>query len=104
MPVRVALAQMAPQLAQNAQNLAHALALFQTATAAGARLVVFPECAISGYGFGDFDSAQVAAEPLPGPTTGAFAAACAASRAYAVVGLLERDGDRIYNVAALVGP
>lgn len=105
MTIKVAVAQMDPQLAQNAQNLARALALFGEATAQGAKLVVFPECAISGYGFADLASGYAAAEPIPGPTTSAFAAACAAADAYAVVGLLERaDAGRIYNVAALIGP
>ncbi len=104
MPVRVAIAQMDPQLAQNALNLERVLALFHEAVEHGAQLVVFPECAISGYGFADLESARVVAEPLPGPTTDALSAACAATGAYTVVGLLEHDSPEVYNVAALIGP
>lgn len=105
MTIKVAVAQMDPQLAQNAPNLARALALFAEATTQGARLVVFPECAISGYGFADLAAGYAAAEPIPGPATSAFAGACAAADVYAVVGLLERAaGGRIYNAAALIGP
>ncbi len=105
MTVTVAVAQMDPQLGQPAANRARLKALFRTATANGARLVVFPECAVSGYGFGDLESAWAAAEPLPGPTTAAFTALCADADAYAVIGLLERAGDeQLYNSAVLVGP
>ncbi len=104
MQAKVAVAQFDPQLGQNAGNLAQALALFQEATAAGARLVVFPECATSGYGFATLEAARAAADLIPGPTTEALHAACADASAYLVIGLLERVGERVYNVAALIGP
>ena len=103
--VKVAVAQMDPKLGQNERNLKHILELFQTATGEGAQLVVFPECATSGYGYADLQTAYQAAEPVPGPTTEAFAKACVVTGAYAVVGLLERKGaNQVYNVAVLVGP
>jgi len=105
MMVKVAVVQMDPKLGQNEHNLKHSLELFQTATGEGAQLVIFPECAISGYGYADLQTAHEAAEPVPGPTTKALAKACAATGAYAVVGLLERKGTgQVYNVAVLVGP
>jgi predicted amidohydrolase len=70
----------------------------------GARLVVFPECALTGYGYESLDEAWPHAEPLPGPTTDAFAADCRELGVYALFGLLERDGDRLFNACALVGP
>lgn len=105
MTVKVAVAQMDPKLGQNATNLARILALFREAARQGARLVVFPECAVSGYGFADLAAGYAAAETIPGPATGALAAVCRETGAYAVVGLLERCGDaNVYNSAALVGP
>ena len=81
------------------------MSLFQEATAHGAKLVVFPECATSGYGFGDLASAYAAADVIPGPTTDALVRACAEADAYIVVGLLEQFGDEnVYNSAVLVGP
>jgi len=105
MTVKVAVAQMDPKLGQNAANLARILALFREAVGEGARLVVFPECAVSGYGFATLEAGYAAAETIPGPATDALTTACREANAYAVVGLLERSGDEaVYNSAALVGP
>ena len=105
MRVKVAVVQMDPKLGQNPGNLEHIVALFREATGQGAKLVVFPECATSGYGFGDLAAAYSAADVIPGPTTEALERACVAANAYVVVGLLERFGDaRVYNSAVLVGP
>lgn len=104
MPVRVAVVQTDPRLGRNAENLAHIVGRLREAAAGGARLVVFPECAVSGYGFADLEAAHGVAEPISGPTTNALAEVCAATGVYTVVGLLERDGAAVYNVAALVGP
>jgi predicted amidohydrolase len=105
--VKVAVVQMDPVLGRVERNRTKLLALFAEATSGdeGAQLVVFPECATTGYGFAEFAPAYAVAEPIPGPTTEAFTTACAATDAYAVVGLLERAGAAtIYNSAALIGP
>jgi predicted amidohydrolase len=41
---------------------------------------------------------------LPGPTTTALAQRCRQLGVWAIVGLLERDNDRLFNACALVGP
>jgi predicted amidohydrolase len=74
------------------------------AAARGARLVVFPECALTGYGFDSKAEAWPHAETLPGPATQALAADCRELGVWTVFGLLERDGDRLFNACALVGP
>jgi predicted amidohydrolase len=54
-----------------------------------------------------YDSAEEAlpyAEEIPGPTTEAFERECARLGVHAITGLLERDGDALYNAAILVGP
>src|SRR3712207_8467287 len=43
-------------------------------------------------------------EPVPGPSTDAVAAECARRGAWAVYGLLEAAGDKLFNACALVGP
>ena len=103
-PIRVAAVQMEPRIGEVMENLATILTRFREATTAGARLVVFPECALTGYGFNSLDEAMPHAEPIPGPSTRELAAACAATGAYAILGLLERDGAALYNSAALIGP
>ena len=102
--VRVAAVQMEPRIGEVDANLKVILALFRQATAAGARLVIFPECALTGYGFETKDEAMPYAEPIPGLSTREMSSACAETGAYAIYGLLERDGDRLFNVSVLVGP
>lgn len=104
MPITVAVAQMDPHLGENTENQTALIALLREAAGHGAQWVVFPECAVSGYGFPDLASARRAAEPIPGPATETLAAVCAETGTYAVVGLLERAEAGVYNAAALLGP
>jgi predicted amidohydrolase len=92
------------RLADTASNLAVLRRRLREAVGGGARLVVFPECALTGYSFRDKDEARPHAEPLPGPASDAVAADCRELGAWTVFGLLERDGDRLFNACALVGP
>jgi predicted amidohydrolase len=66
--------------------------------------VVFPECAVSGYCFASREEARAAAEPVPGPVTALLEAACAARNCVVVVGLVETQGEALYNSALVVGP
>jgi 5-aminopentanamidase len=102
--VRVAVAQTAPELGANARNLEVVVARLEEAASLGARLVVFPECALSGYLLDDLDELQQLAEPVRGSSISRIAEVCADRRVYTVVGLLEKGADAIYNSAALVGP
>jgi len=74
------------------------------AASQGAQLVVFPECILSGYGFESLAEAMPHAETLPGPTTDQIAEDCRELGVWCVFGLLELDGDRLFNSCALVGP
>jgi predicted amidohydrolase len=103
-PVRVAVAQTAPELGANARNLERLVARLEEAASKGARLVVFPECAVSGYMLDAIEELRRLAEPVPGPSISRIAEVCARQRVYAVVGLLEQGPDAFYNCAALVGP
>jgi predicted amidohydrolase len=103
-PLRVAAVQMEPQLGSIAHNRAAMLQYLHTAAQAGAHLVVFPECALTGYGFETREEALPFAEPSDGPSVRLFADDCAWQKVHAVFGFIERDGDRIFNACALVGP
>jgi predicted amidohydrolase len=92
------------RLGDTGANLADVRTRLAEAAAAGARLVVFPECVLTGYGFASRAAAAAAAQPIPGPATDAVAADCAERNVWAAFGLLERSGDRLYNACALVGP
>ena len=63
-PWKIAAAQMDCRLSDVKANLATARKHLQTAADRGARLVVFPECALSGYGFTNRADAM-AATPFP---------------------------------------
>ena len=102
--MHVAVAQTQPRLGENDRNLEAAIARLEEAVAAGAELLVLPECAIPGYMFDSLEEAMPFAEEIPGPTTEALGAACRRLGAHVVCGLLERDGDVLYNAAVLVGP
>jgi predicted amidohydrolase len=101
----VAGVQMDCTLGDRAANRAAVSAHLRRAVERGARLVVFPECALCGYGFASRAEALGAAEPIPGPSTDALANECAQLGAWAVVGLLETaPADKLYNACALIGP
>jgi 5-aminopentanamidase len=102
--MQVAVAQMQPRLGENERNLEAGLARFDEAVAAGAELLVLPECAIPGYMFGSLEEAMPFADEIPGSTTEALEEACRRLGAHVVCGLLERDGDVLYNAAVLGGP
>jgi len=70
----------------------------------GARLAVFPEAAVTGYAFDSLAEAMPHGESVPGPTTEALTPICRDAGIFAVVGLLERDGERLFNACVLVGP
>jgi predicted amidohydrolase len=102
--MQVAVAQTQPRLGENERNLEVGIARLEEAVAAGAELLVLPECAIPGYMFDSLEEAMPFAEDIPGPTTEALEAACRRLGAHVVCGLLEREGDVLYNAAVLVGP
>jgi predicted amidohydrolase len=102
--MRVAVAQIDPKLTEKDRNLDTCLARLEEASAAGAELLVLPECAIPGYMFESADEAMPYAEEIPGPTTEAFERECRRLGMHVVCGLLERAGDALHNAAILVGP
>jgi len=86
------------------ENRARMVDFIRREGADGSRLIVFPECALSGYVFDDAAEARAASEPIPGPATEAIIGACRETGSYAVVGMLESAGDALYNSAVLCGP
>jgi predicted amidohydrolase len=88
-----------------AANLAAVRRGLHQAADRGARLIVFPECALTGYCFRSKDEASPHAEALPGPASDALAADCRARDVFAIVGLLERGpAGELFNACLLVGP
>lgn len=102
--VRIAGVQINPRLADKRANLDKGLHRIEEAATAGAQLVVLPECSLTGYCFSSLEEAAPLAETIPGPSTRKLADACRGLKVYAVLGLIERAGDKFYNAAVLLGP
>jgi predicted amidohydrolase len=70
---------------------------------AGADLVVLPELLVPGYDW-DRERLEAGAEPLDGPTVRAWTELAGRHDGWIAAGLAERDGERLFNTAVLVGP
>jgi predicted amidohydrolase len=101
---KIAAVQMDCRLGEVAANCDAILGKLAEAQRQSVRLAVFPECALSGYAFDSLAEAMPFAESIPGPSTQGLAKACAEHNIWAVVGMLERDRERVFNACVLVGP
>jgi 5-aminopentanamidase len=102
--MKVAAVQMDVKILEKERNLERILEDMNQAARAGAKLVVFPECALTGYCFTCMEEAMPMAETIPGPSTEILAANAQLLDCTAIVGTLEREGDRLFNVAAVISP
>ncbi len=103
--IRIAVVQMEPKVGEKDWNVPHCLSLIERAAANGAKLIVLPELCNSGYVFETREEAFSLAEEIPaGPTCVAWAKAAARHGAWIVAGISEREGERLYNSAVLIGP
>jgi predicted amidohydrolase len=89
---------------EKARNLEQITKLTEAAAIDGAKLIVFPECAVTGYCFESRDEALPYAESIPGPSCEQLTKVCHKRDIFVVCGLLEIDGSRLFNAAVLVGP
>ncbi len=101
--MKIAGVQMDVGLGQVDANVGSIIERMKTTQAKGAELVVFPECAVSGYCFESPDEARPYAQSIPGPVTDRISQACADLQVFAILGILEVDAERIFNTAAFVG-
>ncbi|MDP4074591.1 nitrilase family protein [Acidovorax sp. A1169] len=96
---------MEPRIGRKDENLARSVALAERAAAGGAALVVLPELANTGYMFESRAEAFALAEPVPnGPSTQAWIEVARRCNTLIVAGIAERDGERLYNAAVVIGP
>lgn len=102
--VLVAVAQIDPKIGETVANLDKHLRILNEAAQAGAHLVVFPECSVTGYCFDSLDEALAHADSVPGASSAALAGACQRLGVYCAFGTLERRGSQLLNSAVLVGP
>jgi N-carbamoylputrescine amidase len=101
----VACIQMEPRIGEKQSNLARSIERIEQAARQGASLVVLPELANTGYMFTDRREAFELAEPVPdGESTRTWIDVAARLGIYVVAGIAERDGDRLFNSAVVIGP
>jgi 5-aminopentanamidase len=100
----IACAQIDCLLGQTKANLNKIASLIRTAAERDAKLVMFPECSLTGYAYESLEEAIPFAEAVDGPSANALAEACRETNAYAIVGFIEAEGNNYYNAAMLVGP
>jgi len=98
--LRIGLGQVRVTMGDKKANAAGLLEALGEAAAVGCDVAVLPECSLAGWLSA---SAREAAEPIPGPFTRTLQDIAKASRMAIVAGLEERDGDRVYNSAVMVG-
>jgi predicted amidohydrolase len=102
--MRVGLAQCAPVPGDVNVNLERCLGHLTEAHEAGCDLVVFPECALSGYMFTTRAAARAAATDIDGEAIRRLADACRTLRLHCVIGVLVVRDDLLWNSALLLGP
>jgi 5-aminopentanamidase len=100
--VAVACCQLGPRVGELEANRARARAAILTAAENGARIVVLPELANSGYVFADAREARTSAEPLDGPTVGEWGALAREHDLVIVGGVCEDDGSVLRNASVIV--
>lgn len=100
--VRIGFVQSRPEFGDPGQNRER---LLEQARRVEADLIVLPELCHSGYVFRSPDEVADLAEPIPdGPTSRTLIDLARSKHAFIAAGICERDGNRFYNSAALLGP
>ena len=75
-----------------------------TEVAQGSRLVVFPECFVSGYCFASREEASRNSQAVDGQFTQSVVKLCGEHHCYVVFGMVERGEHDMFNVSVLAGP
>lgn len=101
---RVAVVQSGEMSADRGEAIAYLLELFREAAVPGTDVVMFSELATTPYfGLTGDDRYRDWAEPVPGPTTDAFAAVTAELGVGVILGMYERaDDGTLYNSAVVI--
>ena len=104
--VKIAAIQFEPVMGEKARNIERLSALVEQAAKAGAKLIVTPEMAITGYCWMSREEIAAHVETIPGSTSAHFTELARRYDCHIVVGLPEVDDDSglYYNSAFLVGP
>jgi predicted amidohydrolase len=99
--MKVAIVQNRPEFGKVQDNLNR---IEEMLVGKSADLFVLPELFATGYRFKNMDEAHQFAEPVPGGMTSSFLLSLAKkNNAHFIAGLVEIEGDRIYNSSVILG-
>ena len=101
---KVAAVQMDVQLGDHEGNLQNVMQHLESAADEGARLIVFPECALTGYCYQTREMALLGALTLDSEPLQHLQEKCKDLNVFTVVGFLEKQGDELFNSAICIGP
>jgi predicted amidohydrolase len=101
---KIACAQIDCVIGQPETNRKKIIDQTRAASERGAKLVVFPECALTGYAFESLEESAAFAEAIDGPSSEALANVCRETGVYVAAGFIESAGGKFYNSVMLVGP
>jgi N-carbamoylputrescine amidase len=101
--VSVALAQLTGEPYEPERNRERTIEVARRSFAQGADIVVLPELIVPGY-VADPERLRPIAEELDGPTVEAWRQTSAEGAGYLCGGFCEREGERLFNTAVVVGP
>ena len=96
--------QMAPRLGDPSTNTEIVESELRSAVGEEAKLIVFPEAALTGYMFESRREGLAASVEADGRELQQLARATRETGAFVVVGAIEREGDALFNSAFLLGP
>lgn len=85
-------------LGENAARISRSI---RDAAAKGARVVVFPECALTSYN--ESSVTNLSAQEISGAEE-QVAGACRAANVYAIIGTAHRDGKNLFDSAIIIAP
>ncbi|MCM3763155.1 nitrilase family protein [Alkalihalobacillus oceani] len=103
--VNIACIQMEPVFGDIPGNTRKSIELINQASNKGANIIVLPELCNSGYVFNSRIEALSLAEEIPsGPTVQSWIRVAKENDVYIVAGINEKEGDKLYNSAVLIGP
>ncbi len=105
-PFKVAAVEFNPEMFEFDRNLTRACEVIDEAAAEGARLIVLPEAALSGYIYRDLEQFLPYMDTVPGKGTDAISELTATHNCYVAIGIAEVDKETglTYNTGALIGP
>lgn len=103
--IKVACVQMEPIIGKKQENLEKSRLLIEEAARMGARLIILPELANTGYVFETREEAFEQAEEIPSGESCNFWSQIAIRLGVTIViGIAEREQDRLFNSAIVTGP